>query len=102
LAAPAAGGGREYSDWTHELKAPWGWVRLAAGKRFCSFQLHGLQGDYIFADLQGADIEVVGEQWQLALKVRDAKCPLWNFPMRDARQARQWKRVFGLAIEQRL
>jgi hypothetical protein len=89
-------------DWTHELTASWGWVRLAAGKRLCSAQLDGLQGDFIFADLLGADVEQVGERWQLVLKVRNAKCSVWNFPMRDARQARQWKRVFGLAIEQRL
>jgi hypothetical protein len=89
-------------DWTHELKAEWGWVRLAAGKRLCSLDVQGVRGDYIFADIQGADIERVGERWQLALKVRDARCPLWNLPMRGEGQAKQWKRVFGLAIEQRL
>src|ERR1700754_1538361 len=34
-------------DWTHELKAPWGGVRLAAGKGLCSIQLGGAKGDYI-------------------------------------------------------
>nr|WP_137959568.1 hypothetical protein [Burkholderia sp. 4M9327F10] len=89
-------------DWTHELKAPWGWVRLAAGKRLCSVQLDGLRGDFIFADLVGADVEQVGGRWTLALKVRGGKCTVWSFPMQDARQARRWKRVFGLAMEQRL
>ena len=89
-------------DWTHELKAEWGGVRLAAGKRLCRVDLHGAQGDYIFADILGADVEAAGQGFQLALKVRDAKCPVWKLPMRDERQAKQWKRVFGLAIEQRL
>jgi hypothetical protein len=65
-------------------------------------EVHGAQGDYIFADLLGADVESVGEQWQLALKVRDAKCPLWTLPMLGEGQAKQWKRIFGLAVEQRL
>ena len=89
-------------DWTHELKAEWGGVRLAAGKRLCRVEVRGAQGDYIFADLLGADVESVGAQWQLALKVRDAKCPLWKLPMRGEGQAKQWKRIFGLAVEQRL
>jgi hypothetical protein len=89
-------------DWTHELKAEWGLVRLAAGKRLCSLDVHGVHGDYIFADIQGAEGERVGEQWQLALKVRDARCPQWNLPMHDEKQAKQWKRIFDLAVEQRL
>lgn len=89
-------------DWTHELKAQWGSVRLAAGKRLCEIQVDGQQGAYIFADLQGVDVLPVGEQWKLAVKVRDAKHSVWEVPMRDRRQAVQWQRVFGLAIEQRL
>jgi hypothetical protein len=89
-------------DWTHELKAEWGGVRLAAGKRLCRVDVHGAQGNYIFADLLGADIASVGQGFELSLKVRDARCPLWKLPMRGEGQARQWKRIFGLAIEQRL
>lgn len=89
-------------DWTHELKADWGWVRLAAGKRLCEIQVDGQQGAYIFADLQGAEVVAVGEQFKLAVKVRDLKHPVWEVPMRDRGQAVQWQRVFGLAIEQRL
>ena len=89
-------------DWTHELKAEWGVVRLAAGKRLCRLDVHGVRGDYIFADIQGAEVKRVAEGFQLALKVRNAKCPQWDLPMRDEKQAQQWKRVFGLAMEQKL
>jgi hypothetical protein len=89
-------------DWTHELKAEWGLVRLAAGKRLCSLDVHSAHGDYIFADIQGAEVQQVNHGFQLVLKVRDAKCPVWNLPMRGEGQAKQWKRVFGLAIEQKL
>jgi hypothetical protein len=89
-------------DWTHELKAEWGVVRLAAGKRLCRLDVHGVHGDYIFADIQGAEVQRVDQGFQLTLKVRDAKCPLWNLPMRDEKQAKQWKRIFDLAVEQRL
>lgn len=89
-------------DWTHELKAEWGWIRLAAGKRLCEIQVDGQQGAYIFADLQGVDVLPVGEQFKLAVTVRDAKHSVWEAPMQDRRRALQWKRIFGLAIEQRL
>ncbi|WP_144154127.1 hypothetical protein [Paraburkholderia sp. BCC1885] len=89
-------------DWTHELKADWGFVRLAAGKRLCTVDLHGVHGDYIFADIQGAEVERIDGGFQLALKVRDAKRSLWNLPMRNEGEAKRWGRVFGLAIEQRL
>ena len=89
-------------DWTHELKAEWGGVRLAAGKRLCSVDVHGVRGDYIFADIQGADVEAADQGFQLVLKVRDAKCPVWMLPMRGQSEAQQWKRIFALAVEQRL
>jgi hypothetical protein len=89
-------------DWTHELKAEWGGVRLAAGKRLCTVDVAGVHGDYIFADLLGAEVERVGRGFQLVLKVRDVKCPRWNLSMRNERQGKRWKRVFELAIEQRL
>ncbi|HEY1995887.1 hypothetical protein [Paraburkholderia sp.] len=88
-------------DWTHELKAEWGMVRLAAGKRLCTLQVAGERGDYIFADLQGVDV-ARGDGWQLSLKVRDSKHPVWVLPMGSERQARQWGRVLGLAVEQKL
>jgi hypothetical protein len=89
-------------DWTHELKGDWGSVRLAAGKRLCEIRVDGDFGAYIFADLQAVEVLPVGEQWQLTVKVRDAKHPAWELPMRDRKQAAQWRRVFGLAIEQKL
>jgi hypothetical protein len=89
-------------DWTHELKADWGRIRLAAGKRLCEIQVDGQQGAYIFADLQAAEVVPAGEQFKLAVKVRDVKHPVWDVPMRDRGQAVQWQRVFGLAIAQKL
>jgi hypothetical protein len=89
-------------DWTHELKAEWGRVRLAAGKRLCSLELNGEHGDYIFADIQGAEVGQQGGGYQLLLKVRDAKHPQWTLPMRSEGEAKQWQRIFGLAIEQKL
>src|ERR1700761_4986087 len=71
-------------DWTHELKAEWGMVRLAAGKRLCTLQVAGERGDYIFADLQGVDVGR-GDGWQLSLKVRDSKHPVWVLPMGSER-----------------
>ncbi|HZZ10532.1 MAG TPA: hypothetical protein VFE79_07555 [Paraburkholderia sp.] len=89
-------------DWTHELKGPWGSVRLAAGKRLCEIRLGGERGDYIFADLIGADVRDAEGQWQVAVEVKDARHPVWVLPMSGAAQARQWGRVFLLAVGQRL
>lgn len=89
-------------DWTHELKGSWGTVRLAAGKRLCEIRLGQEQGAYIFADLLGAEVQSQGAQWQLALKVKDAKRQEWVLPMRDEGQAKQWRRIFLLAVEQKL
>lgn len=89
-------------DWTHQLSGQWGTVRLAADKRLCDLQVEGVKGAYIFADLLQADTQAVGERWQLALKVKDAVRSEWVLPMNGARQARQWKRIFDLAIGQRL
>ncbi|REE19548.1 hypothetical protein B0G71_2648 [Paraburkholderia sp. BL27I4N3] len=89
-------------DWTHELKGSWGGVRLAADKRLCEIRLGQEQGAYIFADLLGAEVQRPGAQWQVVLKVKDPKHQVWVLPMRDERQARQWVRVFELAVGQRL
>ncbi|MGF6903000.1 hypothetical protein [Paraburkholderia sp. GAS348] len=89
-------------DWTHELKGTWGSVRLAAGKRLCEIHLGGEQGAYIFADLLGAEVQGHDARWQVALKVKDAKHQVWVLPMLGERQAKQWRRVFLLAVEQRL
>ncbi|MFM0170762.1 hypothetical protein [Paraburkholderia sediminicola] len=89
-------------DWTHELKGSWGSVRLAAGKRLCEIRLGDEQGAYIFADLLGAEVQGQGGQWQVALKVKDAKHQTWVLPMRDERQAKQWARIVVLAVEQKL
>lgn len=89
-------------DWTHEVKGDWGMIRLAAGKRLCEIRVAGEQGDYIFADLQGAEVLPVGAGWKLVVKVRDLKHPVWEVPMRDKGQATQWQRVFGLAVQQKL
>ncbi|MFM0227248.1 hypothetical protein [Paraburkholderia dipogonis] len=89
-------------DWTHELKGSWGSVRLAAGKRLCEIRLGEEQGAYIFADLLGAEAQGHDAQWQVALKVKDAKHQTWVLPMRDERQAKQWARILMLAEEQKL
>lgn len=89
-------------DWTHELKGGWGAVRLAAGKRLCEIRLGGEQGAYIFADLLGAEVQSHDAQWQVALTVKDARHQVWVLPMLGERQAKQWRRVFLLAVEQRL
>ncbi|WP_345813710.1 hypothetical protein AAGS40_05510 [Paraburkholderia sp. PREW-6R] len=89
-------------DWTHELTGNWGSVRLAAGKRLCEIRIGGDSGDYIFADLAGAEIREQGAAYQLNVKVKDAKHSVWALPMLDKRQAEQWKRIFLLAVEQKL
>jgi hypothetical protein len=89
-------------DWTHELKGRWGSVRLAAGKRLCEIRLVQEQGAYIFADLLGAEVQGRDAQWQVALKVKDARRGVWALPMAGERQARQWQRIFLLAMEQKL
>jgi hypothetical protein len=89
-------------DWTHELKEPWGGVRLAAGKGLCSIQLGGAKGDYIFGDLQGAQAERDGSGWRVGLRVKDAARPVWQLPMKTERQARQWQRILTRAITQKL
>jgi hypothetical protein len=89
-------------DWTHELKGSWGSVRLAAGKRLCEIHVGEERGAYIFADLLGAEVLGRNAQSQVALKVKDPKHGDWLVPMSGERQARQWRRIFLLAVEQRL
>jgi len=89
-------------DWTHELNGTWGSVRLAAGKRFCEVRLGGELGAYIFADLLGAEVQRHDAQWQVALMVKDPKHQVWVLPMLGERQAKQWRRIFLLAVGQRL
>ncbi|RKT27584.1 hypothetical protein B0G69_3412 [Paraburkholderia sp. RAU2J] len=89
-------------DWTHELKGSWGSVRLAAAKRFCEIQVGDERGAYIFADLLGAEVRGREGQAQVAVKVKDAKHGEWLVPMSGEKQARQWQRIFSLAVEQKL
>jgi hypothetical protein len=94
-------------DWTHELKGNWGSVRLAAGKRLCEIRLGEEQGAYIFADLRGAEVRANGSSnpdapWHVALKAKDPKHGDWLVPVQSERQARQWQRIFLLAMEQKL
>ncbi|MFM0694819.1 hypothetical protein PQQ64_21390 [Paraburkholderia graminis] len=89
-------------NWTHLLDGSWGSVRLASGQRFCEIRVGAEHGAYIFADLLGADVERRETQWQLALKVKDAAHGLWLLPMQNERQAKQWQRIFLLAMEQKL
>ena len=89
-------------DWTHELKGSWGAVRLAAGKRLCEIRLGAEQGAYIFADLRGAEARNEGGEWKLAVLVKDPRHDPWLLPMQGGRQARQWQRIFLLAMEQKL
>lgn len=94
----------EHGDWTHELKAEWGGVRLAAGKRLCDVRVGEARGSYIFADLRGARMlePAGGGAWQVALDVRDAQHGEWTLPMRDRAQAHQWARLLTLATQQKL
>ncbi|CAD6508272.1 hypothetical protein [Paraburkholderia metrosideri] len=89
-------------DWTHELNGSWGEVRLAAGKRLCEIRLGAEQGAYIFADLRGAEAQNPGGEWKLAVHVKDPRHSDWLVPMQSERQARQWQRIFLLAIDQKL
>ena len=90
-------------DWTHELKGDWGEVRLAAAKRLCNLQVDGVQSAYIFADLEDATAQRDAQHgWQVDLKVKDAKRPVWSLPVGDERRAKQWARIFVLAIQQKL
>ncbi|WP_087750334.1 hypothetical protein [Paraburkholderia caledonica] len=89
-------------DWTHRLDGTWGSVRLASGKRLCEIYLGSEQSAYIFADLLGADMKRDGAQWQVALKVKDAAHGVWHLPMQSEGQAKQWRRIFLLAIDQKL
>jgi hypothetical protein len=89
-------------DWTHLLQGDWGSVRLAAGKRLCEIRLGDQVGAYIFADLLGAEVQAQGGQSQVALNVKDPKHQVWVLPMAGERQARQWKRILLLAVEQKL
>jgi hypothetical protein len=89
-------------DWTHELKGSWGAVRLAAGKRLCEIRLGAEQGAYIFADLRGAEAQNAGGEWQVKVQVKDPRHGEWLVPMQGERQARQWQRIFLLAIDQKL
>ncbi|MGH8782326.1 hypothetical protein [Paraburkholderia sp.] len=90
-------------DWTHELKGDWGDVRLAADKRLCRLKVDGVEGEYIFADLEAADARRDPQRgWQVEVRVKDPKRPVWNVPAGDGRRARQWARIFALAIRQSL
>jgi len=89
-------------DWTHELKGEWGDVRLAAGKRLCDVQVSGTRGSYIFADLRQAQAVRDGERWLVKLDVKDVAHPEWRLPMTSEREARQWTRIFVLAMAQKL
>ncbi|MBN3805596.1 hypothetical protein GXB81_21445 [Paraburkholderia sp. Ac-20336] len=89
-------------DWTHELKGNWGALRLAAAKRLCEIRVGDEKGAYIFADLLGAEVRGGGAQAQLALEVKDPRHAEWIVPMSGEREARQWQRIFALAIAQKL
>ena len=89
-------------DWTHQVSGSWGSVRLAAGKRLCEIRLGGEFGAYIFADLLGAEVREVGAAWQLVVQVKDARRVEWVLPLQGKRLALQWKRIFLLAVGQKL
>ncbi|WP_321783029.1 hypothetical protein [Paraburkholderia sp. J94] len=89
-------------DWTHRVAGAWGEARLAAHKRLCEVTCDGAHGAYIFADLQDAQAQHDANGWHVALRVTDAKRPLWQLPMTSEREAKRWARIFTLAIAQRL
>ncbi|POR46045.1 hypothetical protein B0G62_12727 [Paraburkholderia eburnea] len=89
-------------DWTHRVAGAWGEARLAADKRLCEITQGEQHGAYIFADLQGALPQRHANGWHVALRVADARKPLWQLPMPSEREAKRWARVFTLAIAQKL
>jgi hypothetical protein len=89
-------------DWTHELNAEWGGVRIASQKRLCDVRLRDETGSYIFADLRGARAEQANGAWQVRLDVKDARHGEWQLPMRDQAQAHKWARILSLATQQKL
>jgi hypothetical protein len=64
--------------------------------------VNGERGAYIFADLRQAQPVNDGGQWQVKVDVADARHPEWRIPAGSEREARQWSRVFMLAVEQKL
>ncbi|WP_027818213.1 hypothetical protein [Paraburkholderia bannensis] len=93
---------RGEGDWTHRVTGPWGEARLAADKRLCEITQGEEHGAYIFADMQGAQPERDANGWHVALRVADARKPLWQLPMPGEREAKRWSRIFTLAIAQKL
>ncbi|MBN3857625.1 hypothetical protein G3N59_29980 [Paraburkholderia sp. Ac-20340] len=93
---------RGEGNWTHRVAGPWGEVLLAAGKRLCEITQGAEHGAYIFADLQGAQPARDANGWHVALRVADARKPLWQLPMPSEREAKRWARIFTLAIAQKL
>jgi hypothetical protein len=91
-----------HGDWTHELKAEWGGVRIASQKRLCDVRLRDETGSYIFADLRGARAEQANGAWQVRLDVKDANHNEWLLPMRDRAEAHKWARILSLATQQKL
>jgi len=91
-------------DWTHELKASWGGVRVAAGKRLCEVRVAERTGMYIFADLRGARMEAgsAGSAWHVVLDVDDSSNAQWILPMRDRREAHKWSRILQKATDEKL
>ncbi len=89
-------------NWTHRVGGAWGEARLAAGKRLCEITQGAEHGAYIFADLQSAQPERDASGWHVALRVSDARKPLWRLPMPSEREAKRWARIFTLAIAQKL
>jgi hypothetical protein len=89
-------------NWTHRVAGAWGEARLAAGKRLCEITQGEQRGAYIFADLQSAQSERDANGWHVALRVADARMPLWQLPMASEREAKRWARIFTLAIAQKL
>ena len=90
------------AGWTHQLKGPWGHLRLSADQRLCELQLQNATGNYIFADLLSAEVAYSSSGWLMELNVRDAVRPTWIIPVQSARQARQWCRIVAMAREQKL
>ncbi|NIE65090.1 hypothetical protein [Burkholderia sp. Ax-1719] len=93
---------RGEGNWTHRVSGAWGEARLAAGKRLCDITQGAEHGAYIFADLQSAQCERDASGWHVALRVSDARKPLWQLPMPSEREAKRWARIFTLAIAQKL
>ncbi|SDV49913.1 hypothetical protein [Chitinasiproducens palmae] len=87
----------------YQLNGDWGEARLNAATHTVQLRCAGASAHYLFADLVDANASRQSDGGHCVdLEVRDAARPHWQLPVRSAREARCWRRVFRLAVAQRL